>query len=141
MILVFEQLNSILYLMVAMVVTLTFFTELKWPNSAYYIALITLPIYTNLWIYFTYKLKLQGDEEVLNIRRLLAYLLLVIYVLKDSYLKFYCFFDNKQHYKMDNTSYLLYIASIVFIALDRFLKAWTDDYRKFKNTNSGLKSE
>lgn len=131
LILIFEQFESVLFLIVATYVTLIFFTKLKWPITYYYAALLTTPIYCNLWIYFNYKLKIKIEDDTVNIRRLLAYLVLVIYVLKDTYIKFYYFFAKGTEYKMDQNTYLLYLSSIVFIALDRLLKAWTDDYKKY----------
>ncbi|MCF8011871.1 MAG: hypothetical protein K9L17_08975 [Clostridiales bacterium] len=132
LILMLEQCDSILLLIGAIVVTLSFIIQLKWPNSVYYGAVLVVPLYVNMWIYFTLRLKFRKEQSIVNIRRLIAYLSLLVLVVMDSYMKFYYYFFEKEHYKKDGTFFLLYIASIIFIAIDRFLKALIEDYKKFK---------
>lgn len=130
--LVINQGDSILFLLAAITITLTFLIELKWPDFIYYGLILIIPLYTNVWIYFTYKLSFNKDEEQISIRRLIAYFLLVIFVCNDTYIKFFQFFFEKDN-KPDEVHFLLYIGSIIFIALDRFLKALIDDYNEFEN--------
>lgn len=131
--LILEQGSSILFLMAAIVITLTFLAELRWPNAIYFGSVIVIPLYTNIWIYFTLKLKIRAEEDITNIRRLISYLLLLAIITVDSYFKFNQFFSREGQYEPSESFFIVYIGSIIFIAIDRFLKAFIEDYKKYNN--------
>ena len=122
---------SILFLLAALQVTYSFFAQLQWPNPFYYVAYLALPLYLNLWIYITYKARIRRDEDVINIRRLIAYLCLTIYTFVDGYIRFESYFGVSKPQTEPSFNFFLLISSLIFIGLERFLKALTDDYRSY----------
>ncbi|MBV4427346.1 hypothetical protein [Clostridium tyrobutyricum] len=129
--LLFKQGSSMMILIVVFEFTILAFTELEWPMFLQYIAFLVLPIYLNIWIYLTHKLKLK-DDYTINIRRIIVYILLVVYVLGDSYYKFYSILYYNTSPKLDLSNLFVYIASVFFIALERVIKLIIDDFKSFK---------
>lgn len=129
-----DESTSVMTLIVALIVTFTFFTSLKWPDKYYFVFFIVLPAYSAFWVYFDLKkLKLRlNHEDSINIRRLVAYTFLAIYTCYDLYSKFTLLMNNQKLQDLNLTSFFYYSATVMFIALERVLKTLTDDYKKFK---------
>jgi hypothetical protein len=112
----------------------TFFVSLKWPDSVYYGLLLLIPIFSNTWIYFTYRLSLK-DKASISIRRIIVYVLLIAFSIRYNY------FNYMYYIKIDNDSiksemiFLLNTASVLFVAIERLLKAWTEHYLDFKKSH------
>ena len=127
----FEQGLSIITLIAAFQFTILIFTQLEWPMLLQYISFILLPIYLNVWIYFSCKFKLK-DDTTITIRRIIVYVLLVVYVLGDSYSKFYSIVSYDTSPKLNLINLFVYIASVFFIALERVMKSIIDDFKSFR---------
>jgi len=132
--LLFEQGLSIMILIGALEFTILTLTELEWPTPLKYISFLALPIYLNIWIYFSYKFKLK-DTTTINIRRIIVYILLAVYVLKDSYSKFYLMLYYNTSPELDLFNLFVYIGSGSFIALERVIKSIIDDFKYFRPIN------
>ena len=58
---IFSRVNSFfehcldISLICILIITYTFIIELSWPKYVYFFGFLVLPIYTNIWIYFTRK--------------------------------------------------------------------------------------
>jgi len=115
-----------------LVITYSFIIELKWPTYVYFVGFLVLPIYINVWIYFTKKGELR-NTEITSIRRAFAYFLLVIYAIYQANILFMNVFLEKNLTILDESNLILYVAAFVFIAIERLLKALTDDYIRYKN--------
>lgn len=115
-----------------LVITYTFIIELKWPTYVYFLGFLVLPIYTNIWIYFTRKGRLRVTE-IISIRRAFVYFLIAVYAIYQAYILFINEFLEKTLTLTDEDNLILYIAVFVFIAIERLLKAFTDDYTSYKN--------
>jgi hypothetical protein len=132
--LLINQFSSVMSLFVVLVFTYTFFTLLEWPTPYYFVLYIALPVYLSFWVYFSMEhFKLQfNDENNANVRRFLSYILLAMYTVHDLYGKFYLLMNDQKQADSNAISFFLYSATVIFIALERVLRTWTDDYRKFK---------
>lgn len=119
-----------------LIITYTFIIELDWPTYVYFIGFLILPIYTNLWIYFTRKGRLRAIE-IITIRRALVYFLLAVYAIYQAYILFINEFLEETLKLTDADNLILYIAVFVFIAIERLLKAFTDDYTSYKKEKQG----
>ena len=51
-------------LITILIITYTFIIELDWPTYVYFLGFLALPIYTNIWIYFTRKGRLRTSEII-----------------------------------------------------------------------------
>jgi hypothetical protein len=128
-----------LSLIVMLVLTYTFIIELEWPTYVYFIGFLVLPIYSNIWIYFTVRGKLR-DNDVISIRRGFAYFLLSLYAVYQAYILFLNVFFQKSIELTNENNLILYIAAFVFIAIEQVLKAFTDDYIQYKNDKQSNKN-
>lgn len=126
--------GDIFILLIPLEITYLIIFNLEWPHLVYFFGLLILPLYSTLWIYFTPKLRFQA-LEVINIRRLVAYCLIAINVLTDTYNKFNNFIDVNYKVNSDDVSFILQISGIIFIAFENFLKVWIDDYLSFVKRN------
>ena len=59
--------------------------------------------------------------------------MLVVYAIYQAYILFNNVFFEKNSTLTDKNNLILYIAVFVFIAIERLLKAFTDDYIRYKN--------
>lgn len=123
--------SGIIILFLAYEFTIIIFTQLEWPISIQYIAFISLPIYLNIWIYFSTSFKLNKDE-IVNLKRIIVYFFLSVYVLFDCYSKFYSIIVYNNSPKLDLENLFLYITSVTFIGLERVIKSIIDDYKNFR---------
>ena len=125
--LVFEQMQGVLTIMAALVLTYSFL-RLHWPMPVYYLALLALPVYMNAWIYFTWKLKFKENDIVINIRRIISYSLLAILLLHIYFLKF---INAALETDVESKYFLLLGGGVIFSAIDRVAKTILDDYRNY----------
>jgi hypothetical protein len=99
------------------------FTDL--PYQTYYFILISIPIGLAGWVYLS-----SFDKPSQNLRRILAYLLLVFISLGKSYFDFMVLIElNSSNPFFD---YMFFILLTVFIAIDRLVKSVLDDIYDFK---------
>ncbi|MCB2354374.1 hypothetical protein [Clostridium estertheticum] len=128
--LLFDQGLSIMILIGGYMFTLLILTQLEWPLPLQYLAFASLAIYLIIWIYFSLKFKLN-DDATINIRRIIVYILIVVYVVLDCYSKFYSIVTYETSPKLDLNNLLVYITSVSFIALDRVMKSIVEDSKVF----------
>lgn len=139
--LLFEQGLSIMILISAYMFTLVFSTKLEWPLPLQYFAFASLAIYLIIWIYFSCrffswkiflcKFKIN-DKPIINIRRIIVYTLLAVYLVVDCYSKFNSIVTYNTSLKLDLNNLFGYIISVSFIALDRVMKSIIDDSKDFE---------
>lgn len=123
-----KELFAAYILLVAILLSYILFLALKWPEEWYFILFLIFPFYSNFWVYFTYKIKLR-DEMQINIRRIIMYLAVIIIVLIDAYQKYLTFFKIAEQ---NFTYFWLNTCAVLFIGIERLLKALSDDYWKYK---------
>jgi hypothetical protein len=137
-ILIIQQLFSTYWLFIALVVSISFFTSFTWSDRNYYYLFLLLPFYTSIWVYFSFKIKksIYNDYDVIFMRRLLVYLAIICYAIYESYSRFNDFLLDIPT-TIDVNDLFLYVASFIFIAMDRMLKELVNDYeRKRKELES-----
>jgi hypothetical protein len=123
--LIFEQIQGILTIMAALVLTYSFL-YLHWPLPVYYLAFLALPVYMNSWIYFTWKLKFNDNDVIINIRRIISYSLLATLLLHVYFLKF---INASLDTDVESKYFILLGGGVIFTAIDRVAKTILDDYR------------
>jgi hypothetical protein len=131
LILIMDQGSSIIYLTVAILLTYLFIGYLSWPAPLYYLITLVIPMYLNLWIYFTYKLKVRVDAHTVNIRRLISYSILTIFIVSENYGRFGSLFFNNPEVQLSETNFFAQSAIVIFFAVERLLKLLTEDYKCF----------
>lgn len=115
------------------------FLVFNWPDEAYFFLLIILPIFLGLWVYFGVDKKQNGETSFLNsrttinFRRVVLYIALLCIAFKCSYNSYLISLNIKTDYDIKFSTIFLNTYSAIFIACDRLLKAWTDNYRAFRN--------
>lgn len=132
----FKQTYSIIVLFLISYITFFIFTQLEWIPAIYYIGFISFPIYLNIWIYVSYKLKLE-NKDTISVRRFIVYSLLVIYIMGDCYSKFYSLLFYNTAPKVDIISLFFYMLASIFIAIERLIKVVINDYAHFKTSMLG----
>lgn len=125
--LVFEQMQGLLTIMAALVLTYSFL-YLHWPLPVYYLAFLALPVYMNAWIYFTWKLKFNDNDVIINIRRIISYSLLAMLLLHIYFLKF---INTSLDADVESKYFILVGGGVIFTAIDRVAKTILDDYRNY----------
>lgn len=132
-----EQLVHIFYLIVPIYISLLIMSKLRWSDQDYFYSLLFLPIYANAWVYIKFSkenLVKFNSYEILFMRRLIIYTLIIGYSIMESYGKFSQYLTNKNVLSFE---YLfVYSAVIVYIAVDRLLKEIVSDVEKFKREKS-----
>lgn len=131
LILILDQGNSIIFLIVAIALTYTFIAYLSWPTPLYYLLTLVIPLYFTFWIYFSFKLKIRMDIHTVNIRRLIAYLILTVFIISENYGRFGTIFFNNSDLPLNQTNFIAQSAVVIFFALERLLKLLTEDYKCF----------
>lgn len=131
----FEQAMNSFSIMISLIITYTVLLHLENSYLAYYVGIITLPIYVIIWVQYSLafkpiSIKLQ-ESKISNLRRCLVYLLLVVYAMYESYGIFLNYVCTKECL----TETFVSITVLVVIALDRLIKVIIDDYLIFKNEN------
>lgn len=125
-----EQLFSFFILLVALYISLLLLFLLRWEINFYFIMLLILPLYANIWVYLNQRFRLNEYDQIF-MRRLIVYLIIIVYTLYDSNLKYQQFlFDSKNY--TDFTYLFLYVGVVIYIAIDRFVKEILSDYEKHK---------
>jgi hypothetical protein len=110
----------------------------------YYFIFIALPLYLNFWIYLSFsslfKIKIRTDENVINVRKFIAYCLLAGFVLSDNYSKFEGLTSSGEM-RLGGWSLFLLSSGVVFTALERVFKAGIDHYQSYLQSpiNSSVK--
>lgn len=121
-----------------------FILILRWPMPMYYFIFIALPLYLNFWIYLSVlpflKLRFRIDENVINIRKFIAYCLLAVLILSDNYSKFENVILGGEM-KLDGKSLFLLSSSVVFAALERVFKAGIDHYQSYLKEATSIVNE
>lgn len=139
-ILFIEQIAHLFYLVVPFYVSLELISILKWETQFYFIVLIILPIYANIWVYLKITWKKYyfsinfGRYEVVFMRRLIVYSLIILYGFFEVYGRYNQFLNES-----NNLSFgYLFISSavILYIAIDRSCKELVSDIDRFKKENS-----
>lgn len=128
-----EQTMNSFSIMISQIITYTILLHLENDHIAYYVGIITMPIYVIIWVYYTLdvrpiSIKLQ-EARISNIRRCLVYLLLVVYAMIESYEIFLHYICSKECFAETFVS----ITVLVVIALDRLMKAIINDYKLFND--------
>lgn len=106
-------------------------TYFEWPLWVYFFQYLVFPIILNVWVYFLYLKKSKGTTERANIRRTISYLLALSFSIIEGYSRFCSLHGIPFPISYDNFTFFS-ISSLIFIALDRLLKAVTEDYEKFQ---------
>lgn len=134
-----EELSSVMTLFVALVITFSFFSTYKWPIQFYFIMFIVLPLYSAFWVYFKfdkYNIRLNKENSI-NMRRLVVYTCLAAYIFYDLYTKFWFLtLEERLPASDDYIEFFFYSATVVFIALERIIKTAVDDYEKYITESS-----
>lgn len=131
-----NQLMHTFYLFIPVYISLIFFSVLNWEESHYFYSLLLVPVYSNLWVYlklnwkkYFFKVSFNSYEEIF-MRRLVIYLLIIVYALFDINKRF-----GEYLYKPKELSFeylFIYAAVVLYIALDRLFKEIVSDVEKFK---------
>jgi hypothetical protein len=137
-ILLFNQLLTTYYLLIALTISLSLFIELTWGDKYYFGLFLLLPVYANIWVYFSFRLRFNGYDEIF-MRRCIVYATIIIYGFYHSYHEFSKYL-LKITFEFGLTDLLMYIAVFIYIAIDRLLKEIFSDYdrkkREFESTSS-----
>jgi hypothetical protein len=129
--LLIEELVSIFFLMVALVVTLTFLVQLNWSNETYFIGYVLIPVYAVFWSYFNTKLQFRPKEST-RFRRVIFYFLIAVLTFHDCYDKYkQILASEKITLTIDYQSLFSYAGMVIFVALDRVFKELSDDKNDF----------
>ncbi len=138
-----DKVTIILYPLIVLIYLL--FKILKWPEESYFFLLIVLPIFLGLWIYLGINIKEDGstvflnDQNTKNFRRVVLYSVLLIIAFKCSFNSYLIGLGINTDYALKYTTVFLNTYSAIFIACDRLLKAWTDNYNAYKKTEEETK--
>ncbi len=135
-ILFIEHIAHLFYLMVPFYVSLVFISILKWETQFYFIVLILLPIYANIWVYLKiiwkkyYFLIGFGVYEAIFMRRLIVYSFIILYGFFEVYGRFNQFLNGYNNFDFN----YLFVSSAVllYIAIDRLCKELVSDVDRFK---------
>jgi hypothetical protein len=136
-----EQLLNTLYLIIALYLSLLFMYKLKWEEQYYFLSLLFLPIYTNMWVYlklkrkkFYFKITFNNYDSIF-MRRFLVYSIIIIYAIFEACGKFNQYMFDKSGITFEYI--FIYSAAIVYIAIDRLLKEVVSDLEKFRKEYIG----
>ncbi len=120
------------YLILLVFLTSPLFIVLKWPYSINFSFYIILSLYINVWTYYSYKLKLHQDENIINTRRIFVYLCLVAFSIIYYYSEYINFVNYQKNEPKDGTLFIINLIIIFYITIERVLSIITKDYRLFK---------
>jgi hypothetical protein len=130
-VLFWQELGLSFILIIALSISYKFviWNKTLWADLTLFILMLILPFYSLIWVYWPCK---SGNKAEGNMRRFIVYSLLVVFVLHQAYGYFLnCIHPNS--FSMSKLEYIfLYVATIVFIAVDRLIKAVYDDYKDFR---------
>lgn len=126
-----EQTPDFFKSLVVLQVSLTCLVKLKWDANFYFLSVCFMPLYANYWVYYVRLLTVNANSEGVFIRRSFMYLCLVAVVVFELYQKFQGYI-NEEPYSPSINTFLLTGSGVFYIALDRILKDFTNDYVKFK---------
>lgn len=126
-----EQTPDFFKSLVVLQVSLTCLVTLKWDANFYFLSVCFMPLYANYWVYYVRVLTVNTNSEGVFIRRSFMYLCLVTVVVFELYQKFQGYL-NEEPYSPSINTFLLTGSGVFYIALDRILKDFTNDYVKFK---------
>ncbi|MDF2988006.1 MAG: hypothetical protein K0R50_3516 [Eubacterium sp.] len=138
-----DMVTIILYPLIVFIYLL--FQILKWPDEGYFFLLIVLPVFLGLWIYFGINKKADGstaflnDQNTKNFRRVVLYSVLLVIAFKCSFNSYLISLDLNTDYDLKYTTVFLNTYSAIFIACDRLLKAWTDNYNAYNKNEEDIK--
>lgn len=140
MILFVEQIVHIFYLIVPLYMSMYLIAIFKWETPFYFITLLFLPIYSNIWVYTKFTLKKYyfkvsfGKYEVVFMRRLIIYTFIIIYGFYEVYKRFNQFLTESNEF---NFEYLFVSSAVIlYIAIDRLMKELVSDADRFKKENN-----
>lgn len=128
-----EQALSILFVIVALFISLTLLAALEWSENVYFIAFLFIPIYANYWIYVTISFKFQ-PAKVIVCRRSLMYALLLVVTIWQAYRQFQLSIHD-QTFSLAFEDLFVYLSAAIFASLDKLLKEPIDRYLKKDNPN------
>ena len=121
---IIEEFPSLIFLFASLLFAYTLFITLKWPDFCYFVFFLLFPFFSNSWVYFTYKMKFRTESSI-NIRRIMMYIIMVIFAMGDSYSKFLEYFEIT---KPGVINFWTNISIVLFIGIERLLKSISDDY-------------
>ncbi|MFF2529510.1 hypothetical protein ACFVS2_11475 [Brevibacillus sp. NPDC058079] len=134
----FEELISIFFLMVALVVSLTFLVQLKWPHETYFIGYVLIPVYAVLWSYFNTKLRFRPKESI-RFRRIIFYFFIAVLSINECFDKYKQILESEKiTMTIDYQSLFSYAGVVIFLALDRVIKELSDDKNDFDKVQNKI---
>ncbi|WP_144475467.1 hypothetical protein [Cytobacillus oceanisediminis] len=103
------------------------------PYQAGYLILIFVPVGLAAWVYL-----ISFDKTSQNLRRILAYFILLILSFNKSYQDFQVLLEIEN--KNDVNDYFIFLILTIFIAIDRLAKGMADDYKEYKESRTKIES-
>lgn len=116
-----------IFVILILLIGVSSFSDL--PFFTYYFVLICIPIGLAGWVYIT-----SFDQESQSVRRVVAYVVLLILAFGKSYSDFKILLDLEKHNPFSD--YLLFILLTIFMAVDRLVKSVLDDINEFKKKHA-----
>lgn len=123
------SLHILIYFFGVYVIMTGYVTFEDMPVLAQYIILFIIPIGLSVFVFI--------DKETENLRRILIYFILLVFVFFKSYYDFNLLSGSNN--KNPFNEYIFFLLLTLFTALDRFIKSLKDDYEVFKEIQSDRK--
>ena len=129
------QFVSILILCAFIINTFVIILIFEWPLYIIFWGFISVPIYLTIWIYIKFdrtnpKFAFCDKKEVINVKRILCYIILVALTFVDVYNQFLSEFNMKNI--VNDEKIFFYLYGITFISCERLLKAFYEDKEVYK---------
>ncbi|WP_322907824.1 hypothetical protein [Paenibacillus campi] len=130
--LLMDQIPDFLKSIMILIISLTFLTKLKWPDSFYFLLVCFAPLYANYWVYFVRIFTINQNGEEVFVRRFVAYSILMTIAVYQLFIQFQGYIHGAT-YVIDLNTFILTGSGVLYISLDRILKEVTVDYINFRN--------